>query len=216
VGTQTTVSELNLSMEKNLQLERTVFFCDAVVAIAITLLVFNLKLDHAANHLTFADLAGTWKKLIAFGVSFLNIAIFWTIHHGFFAHIKKVDTRLLRYNLYWLFFIVTIPCTASLVSTYFYDTPAIFIYSLNIFMVTICQNQIWDYAALSPGFLKDDISAAMVFDYRLSCNVAMVNGLMAVAVSFFSPLIAFILLFMRLPMIAIARKLFKPKNKANL
>jgi hypothetical protein len=44
----------------------------------------------------------------------------------------------------------------------------------------------------------------------------MVNGLMAVAVSFFSPLIAFILLFMRLPMIAIARKLFKPKNKANL
>src|ERR1700761_8489076 len=114
-------------MEKNLQLERLVFFCDAVVAIAITLLVFNLKLDHLpTGHLRFADIASIWPKLIAFFVSFLNIAIFWTIHHTFFSHIKKVNMQMLRYNLYWLFFIVIIPFSASLLSSNFYDTPAIF------------------------------------------------------------------------------------------
>ena len=159
-------------MEKNLQLDRLVFFCDAVVAIAITLLVFNLKLDHLpSGHLTFNDLGGIWPKLLAFSVSFLNIAIFWTIHHSFFSYIKKVDTRLLRYNLFWLFFIVTIPFTASLVSSYFSDTPAMLMYCGNIFMLTFFQNQIWDTVAVRPEFLKADINPSVIKDYRLSCNV---------------------------------------------
>jgi uncharacterized membrane protein len=201
-------------MQKNLQLERLVFFCDAVVAIAITLLVFNLKLDHLAGaHLTFADLGDIWPKFLAFVVSFLNISIFWSIHHSFFSYIKKVDTRMLRYNLYWLFFIVTIPFSASLLSSYFSDKPALFIYSLNIFLVTLFQNQIWDYAALKPDFLAEQVDPAVVFDYRLGCNVAMVNALLAIGVSFLSPLIAFIILLLRLPMIIITRKIYKHKAK---
>ena len=199
-------------MEKNLQLERLVFFCDAVVAIAITLLVFTLKLEHPpVGHLTFRNLFEAWPRLIAFLVSFMNIAIFWIIHYNFFSSIKKVDLTLVRYNLYWLFFIVTIPFTASLVSEYLSDTPAIFIYSLNIFLVTVFQNQIWDYVAIRPDYLKADISPATVYDYRLSCNVAIFNALLAILVSFFSPLLAFILLFFRLPFIAAARKLVNPK-----
>jgi uncharacterized membrane protein len=200
-------------MEKNLQLERLVFFCDAVVAIAITLLVFNLKLDTLpTGHLRFADIGSIWPKLVAFLVSFLNIGIFWTIHHTFFSHIKQIDIKLLRYNLYWLFFIVIIPFSASLLSSYFSDTPAVFVYSLNIFFVTLFQNNIWDYAALHPEFLKEDIDRSTVFNYRLACNVAIINALLAIAVSFISPLIAFILLFLRLPIIAFARKIFRIKK----
>jgi len=200
-------------MEKNLQLDRLVFFCDAVVAIAITLLVFNLKLDHLpSGHLTFNDLGGIWPKLLAFSVSFLNIAIFWTIHHSFFSYIKKVDTRLLRYNLFWLFFIVTIPFTASLVSSYFSDTPAMLMYCGNIFMLTFFQNQIWDTVAVRPEFLKADINPSVIKDYRLSCNVAMINAALAIGISFFSPLGAFLMLTLRLPTIALVRKLLKSKK----
>jgi uncharacterized membrane protein len=74
--------------EKNLQLERTVFFCDAVVAIAITLLALNIKIP-VTLHLHFQDLVKEWKIFAAFSLSFLNIANFWKTHHSFFAHIKK-------------------------------------------------------------------------------------------------------------------------------
>jgi len=200
--------------EKNLELDRLVFFSDAVVAIAITLLALDLKVEHTAtNHLTFSDIGGSWHKFVAFSLSFLNIAIFWTIHHKFFAHIKKIDRKLMRYNIGWLLFIITLPYSASLISSYFFDTPAIFIYSLNTLLITLFQNWIWDYVAVRPEFLKDSVDETTIYNYKLSCNIAIINALIAVGLSFVSSRAAFIILFTRLPMIWVARLFFKPANK---
>ncbi|MEO8770726.1 MAG: TMEM175 family protein [Ferruginibacter sp.] len=146
-------------IEKNLELERLVFFSDAVVAIAITLLVFNLKIEKAvASHLTFADIGNSWKMFVSFFLSFLIIAIFWRIHHQFFFFIKKVNQRLLFYNMGWLLFIVILPFSTTLVSANFFDTPAVFLYSTNILLITCLQNLIWDYVSVRPEFLKDLLS----------------------------------------------------------
>lgn len=197
--------------ERKLQLERLVFFCDAVVAIAITLLVFNIKIEHTsqAGHLHFSDILSEWKVFSAFVLSFINIANFWKVHHSFFVHIKKIDEKLLWFNIAWLFFIVLLPFSTSLVSAYFFDTPAIFVYSLNTFLIAIFQNNIWDYAAVKPGFLKEDsIDPQTTGHIRTFCNLDMLNALVAVIVSFLSPRLAFILLFTKLPLIIFARFIF--------
>ena len=76
--------------EKNLELERLVFFSDAVVAIAITLLALDLKIEKTGTgHLYFSDLGGSMHKFAAFFLSFFIIAAFWKVHHEFFHYIKK-------------------------------------------------------------------------------------------------------------------------------
>jgi uncharacterized membrane protein len=200
--------------DKNLELERLVFFSDAIVAIAITLLAFNLKIEKADNeHLTYSDLLDAWPKFIAFFLSFFNIALFWKIHHKFFTHIKTIDSKLLWFNIGWLMFIVMLPFSTSLISSHFADVPAMFFYCLNIFFITVFQNIIWDNAALRPDFLKEKIDELTVHNYVVDCNVAMVNSLLAVIISFFKPSVAFIILFLRLPMILIAHKIFRLKKQ---
>jgi len=201
--------------EKNLELERLVFFSDAVVAIAITLLALDLRLETTGDTLTFAEMAGVWKKFSAFMLSFLLIALFWVIHHQYYHYIRKVDERLLWANIFWLLFIVTLPFTTSLVSAHFNDSVSTFFYAFNILMITVCQNTIWDYASDHPGFLKEDTDPKIVQDYRVYANVAMVNALIAVSLAFVSPVLAFIILFTRPTMKRITdlirkRKLRKP------
>jgi len=194
--------------EKNLDLERLVFFSDAIVAIAITLLVFGVQINIPEGaHLTFADIGHSWPHFSSFFLSFFIIALFWKIHHEFFHYIRMVDSALLWFNIIWLLFIVLIPFSSSLVSTHFFDKPAIIIYCVNILCITIFQNTIWDYVAVRPGYLKD-ISAPDVNFYRMACNVAMINAVVALGLAFFYPLVAFIVLLARLPMILLTRKWF--------
>jgi uncharacterized membrane protein len=201
-------------MEGNdLKLERTVFFCDAVVAIAITLLALDIKVEHTANgHLAFFDLLSQWKTFAAFFLSFINIANFWKTHHVFFTHIKKVNNKLLWYNIFWLFFIVLLPFSTSLLSNYFFDTPAIFTYSLNTLLISVFQNLIWDYASDEPNLLKTETESKQLdFRMRLYCNLDMINAIIAIIVSFFSPILAFVLLFIKLPMIIIVSIFYRNK-----
>ena len=101
------------------------------------------------------------------------------------------------FNLGWLLFIVILPFSSTLVSEDLFNTTAIFIYSATIFAITCFQNMIWDYASGSPDFLKPSITERTNSEFRVACNLAMVNSILAMIVSFFSPVLAFIILFTR-------------------
>jgi uncharacterized membrane protein len=198
--------------EKNLSLERLVFFCDAVVAIAITLLALELHIEKKGGHLYFSDIFEQWQKFAAFFLSFLIIAVFWKVHHQFYYYIRKIDQRMLWYNICWLLFIVLLPFSTTLVSSYLFDSPAILIYSINVLFITIFQNMIWDHVAVRKDYLDAGTSEDTIYDNRLGCNVAMVNALLAIGISFISPVAAFIILFTRLLMMGAAKYIFKRKK----
>lgn len=200
--------------EKNLQLERLVFFSDAVVAIAITLLALDIKIEHTkTGHIEFADIWQQGKTFAAFLLSFFNIASFWKTHHSFFVYIKKIDEKLLWYNIAWLLFIVLVPFTTSMISNYFFDVAPMVFYSANAFMIAVFQNLIWDYSSDHQLLDPNKDSVAMDTRVRAFCNLDMFNSLLGILVSFFNPLVAFILLFTKLPMILFAR-LYYRKNKS--
>jgi len=91
---------LHSELKKEFQLERMILFSDAVFAIAITLLVIELKIPEISHDLVSEDkllesLAEQIPKLIGFLISFFIIGLYWTVHHRLFGYVVNYTQRLL-------------------------------------------------------------------------------------------------------------------------
>jgi uncharacterized membrane protein len=72
-------------------------FSDGVFAIAITLLVLEIRVEDY-DHLWRA-LAHQWPAYLAYVTSFLTVGSVWIAHHGLFVRLRYIDPTLLRLNL---------------------------------------------------------------------------------------------------------------------
>ena len=100
-----------------LSLERLVFFSDAVFAIAITLLVLELKIPHLERSpARFAPaMLQLMPQLFAFTLSFLVIGRFWMSHHQLMDHVSRFDSGLLWPNMLYLMSIAFMPFSTALI-----------------------------------------------------------------------------------------------------
>jgi hypothetical protein len=87
------------------------------------------------------------------------------------------------------------------------------VYAVNTLLITVFQNNIWDHATERPHLMRDNVPEAVIYEDRLACNVAMANSILAVALAYFWPVVAFLVLCFRPLMIfVVARKIMKPKK----
>src|SRR4051794_16267584 len=102
-------------------------FSDAVFAVAITLLVLDLKVPHAKDFRTSEALAGALlsqaPSYLAFVTSFATILIVWVNHHGIFTLVNKTNIPFLFANGLLLMLVTVVPFPTALVSEYL-DTPS--------------------------------------------------------------------------------------------
>ena len=83
-------------------------FSDGVFAIAITLLILEIKVPHA-EHGLWAGLASLWPSYIAFGMSFIVILIMWVNHHELMRMIERVNYPILFANGLLLLTVTFVP-----------------------------------------------------------------------------------------------------------
>jgi len=154
-------TNLHATEHEALQFERLVFFSDAVFAIAITLLVIEVKVPVFGSHdagtpvVTVEVLQKAWPheflkllpKLIGYVFSFLVIGQYWIIHHRNFGIIRRQNRRLLWLNLLFLMAVAFIPFTTGFYSEYLYWSTALSWYAANIAIVGIMQWTMWRYAS---------------------------------------------------------------------
>ena len=93
-------------------------FSDGVIAVAITLLVFDLAVPPAGHGDLGHRLGVQWPHYAAYAVSFLTIGIIWINHHVTIARARAVDHGLLVRNLLLLMVVVVLPWTTSLMAEY--------------------------------------------------------------------------------------------------
>jgi uncharacterized membrane protein len=100
--------------------DRLVLFTDAVVAIAITLLILPLVdvgTEAVAENLgTRAVISDHKTQIVSFLLSFVVIARLWLTHHRIFEHVKAYNSRLMELNMFWLLTIVILPFPTVMIS----------------------------------------------------------------------------------------------------
>ncbi len=94
-------------------------FSDGVIAIAITLLVLDIKVPDPATTGSLSHALGQmWPNYAAYVISFVTIGIVWINHHAMIRRLREVDHSVLVLNLFLLLTIGVLPFTTSLVATY--------------------------------------------------------------------------------------------------
>ncbi len=141
--------------EKTFELERLIFFSDAVFAIAITLLALELRLpalpaglslEQAQAEMT-RGLVDLLPEIVSFFVSFFVIGAYWIGHHRMYSYIQQYDRVFLWLNLLFLMCIILIPPVSALLGEYDQLQVATVLYAGVIAATGLVMSLLWWYAA---------------------------------------------------------------------
>jgi uncharacterized membrane protein len=175
--------------EDSFGLERIIFFSDAVIAIAITLLALDLKLPEVDPNTALLEvprqLTALRPTFITFLISFVVIGIYWISHHRYFAYIRRYDVRLMVLNLMFLFFIVCMPFVANLLGRYTSVPIVLILYSLAVAALGISMSLIWWYASRNH-FIADELDADAIRMVKVRLYAAPLMFLLAIPFAFIS------------------------------
>jgi len=153
-------------------------FCDGVFAIALTLLIIDIKIPASDGIGTTRELWLALRHLgpsiSAFVLSFAIVLITWVNHHRFFRSVNKSSGTFVYANGFLLMTVVVMPFPTALVGEYLltdHVAPAVVIYN----SVTAVQAVAWILvtgAALRNRLAKDEKSAELVRDGHRNAYVA--------------------------------------------
>lgn len=133
-------------------------FSDGVIAIIITIMVFDLKLPESFNSQElWAALFQLLPRFLSFLLSFVAIAIMWVNHHQIFHQVQQSDRSLLWYNIHLLFWISMIPFVTNVLGTAFVSPVSTLLYGSVFFACAFAFTQLRNYL-LKSGLLHQTIS----------------------------------------------------------
>ncbi|KIP94940.1 hypothetical protein RU09_02115 [Microbacterium sp. MEJ108Y] len=169
--------------------ERFKAFVDAVVAIAMTLLILPLMesvSEAASGTLSTAEFFVEHSgQLLSFGLSFVLIATFWMGHHRQYRDVEWVTGPLLWINIAWMATIVWLPVPTAMIGQMETDSlqPVVYIGTLILTQITTLAG--WLYLLRHPDFTTtpvDVLRAGVIGDLA-----AIILFLIALAIAVFVP-----------------------------
>jgi uncharacterized membrane protein len=150
-----------------LGLERLVFFSDAVFAIAMTLLVIDVRLPELAGQISDGELADAlgelWPRIFAYALSFSVIGMYWLAHWRRYLLVQRTNEGLARLNLLLLGLVAFIPFPTSVLGQYGDRPLVVASYAVVLALAGMAGAACWAYAA-SRGLLRPSVTAD---EYRL-------------------------------------------------
>jgi uncharacterized membrane protein len=135
-------------------------FSDGVFAIAITLLVLEIKVP--PGEALGLGLLHLWPSYLAYAISFIVIGAIWINHHAMFDSIVRADHKLLLLNTLHLMFIAFLPFPTAVLSEALHTRAgqdiATAFYAGTLTVIGLLVSAMWWYAVAHRELLHDAIS----------------------------------------------------------
>jgi len=156
-------------------------FSDGVFAIAITLLILDVRVPSGPESLAHR-LLQTWPNYLAYVVSFLIIGIMWANHHIIFRLIDRTSHGLVVANLLFLLCVAFIPFPTAVLAENLRESAsdqrvAAIFYSATFTVTAVFYNLLWRTAArnnrlIAPGSESAAAEVTRRFRYGIPTYLA--------------------------------------------
>jgi uncharacterized membrane protein len=172
-------------------------FSDGIFAVAITFLVFDLKVPPFVATTTPMGLAlllfSQWPSYFVFFISFATILIMWISHHSMFKLIHKSSTLFMFANGFLLMLVTIVPFSTAVVAEYLTSSAAATacaVYAGLFMIINIAYNLLWWSAAYHHHLLKSNVAPSLIKDRTRNYLLGFPSYLLAVLLAFWNPAIS--------------------------
>ena len=181
--------------------ERLEAFSDGVFAIAITLLVLEIRVpaseDLVSNQRLVSALGALWPSYLGYVISFVTIGIMWANHHNLFRLVASVSHGVVVANLLLLLGIGFVPFpTALLAGTL--ATPSqgvgVIFYAGTFVGIAFAFNLLWYQVRHGPEVLCSDADSRAIDAITRSYRLGPPGYLIALLGALISPAFGVVLL----------------------
>ena len=191
---------------------RLISFSDGVFAIAVTLLVFNLKVPEIPRADAHALLPGLIKAMvphfITYITSFLLVAIYWTFHHRMLNLVTHIDTPFLWMNICYLLVISFIPFPSALAGAYPNERFSFIFYISSMILVGILSMLMLGYASYNYRLISKEMPIAIVKYLFFRQSTSLIVFFLSIPLAFYQLRWAAYSLFILFPVYGFTRKYF--------
>lgn len=172
------------------QLERLIFFSDAVIAIAITLLIIEVHPPHLPHGASWQDytnaLLALTPNFFGFFVSFFVIGAFWSGHHRAFGLAAHYSDRLVAPNLQMLCAIVFMPFATAFMSANLGTLVPSLLYAATLIVTGLLSMRLTRLTT-SPGIVRDDAQPMDIAIARARGGGVALGAVVAAGIAFVEP-----------------------------
>jgi uncharacterized membrane protein len=187
-------------------IQRLEALSDGVFAIALTLLVLDIRVPIRENVVNEKDLIVAFSnltpKLLTYFLSFMTLGIFWTAHSSLFHLIEKSDRSFNWLNLSFLLFVTITPFTTAFLSEYITFKFAVAVYWFNLFLIGIMLGRMLKYANKHNYFKTNIIEKNEII------KAIMLRGLVAQSLYAFGALLCFINTYLSITVLTVIQLFF--------
>lgn len=176
------------------QLERILLFSDAVFAIAITLMIIEIKPPHLEDGISFGEALNEFLKetpiLMGTVLSYIMIALNWYRHHDLLKHLISCNKKFVVMNFILLLVISFIPFSTAFV---FENSPSLLpllIYNLNYIVTAILNNMIYSYALNAKNGLVHQTLEEEISEMKKHTYYSIFIFSIVIIIAIFNPTIA--------------------------